>query len=219
MLSLSPSNYLYAITHSDHFGGEALALKTQQVLQGGCRLIQYRDKSGNTSKRLAEASQLHALCGTFDAKLIINDDVDLALQTGAAGVHLGQGDDSVALARKRLGDNAIIGVTCHASLALAEQALQHGATYIAFGRFFTSATKPNAPPAPMALLQQARARWPNTVIVAIGGINQGNANQVKAYGANYTAVCQGVYHADNIAEYSQSFSQHVNQNQNARSVL
>ncbi|WP_020210830.1 thiamine phosphate synthase [Gilvimarinus chinensis] len=217
MLSLSPPNYLYAITDCHHFSGDALAEKTLQILKGGCRLVQYRDKSTNTQKRLAEATQLKELCRDFKAKLVINDDIDLASQIGADGVHLGQSDGDIKYARQRLGPNAIIGVTCHSSLTLAANALDDSANYIAFGRFFASTTKPNATAAPMELLTQARNRWPNVVIVAIGGINQNNATQVISHGASYTAVCEGIYHAASTVKYSQSFS--LNLNQNAGSVL
>ncbi len=219
MLSLSPTNFLYAITDCNHFSGDTLAEKTMQVLNGGCRLVQYRDKSGNPDKRLQEATQLQELCQRVSANLIINDDVDLALKVGAAGVHLGQGDGDAKEARQRMGQHAIIGVTCHASLPLAANALDNGASYVAFGRFFASATKPTAPPASIALLRQARELWPNTVIVAIGGINQTNASHVITQGANYTAACQSVYHADDIVRCSERFSHIPHHTQSAGSVL
>ncbi len=160
--------------------------------------MQYRDKLNNSAKRLEDASKLLNLCNRFSANLIINDDTELALQINAQGVHLGQGDGDVASARARLGPQKIIGVTCHDSLALAQKAIDDGASYIAFGRFFSSSTKPDARAAPLSLLNQAKKQFPNTTIVAIGGIALSNAAQVLAAGADMIAVCQGLFAAGDI---------------------
>jgi len=189
---------LYAVTDSQLLPGDKLFTGVEAALKGGCKYIQYRDKSGDTTKRFAEATGLLRLCNQYQANLIINDDVQLAHNIGAQGVHLGQGDGDVSAARALLGEKIIIGVTCHDSLALAEKAIADGASYIAFGRFFPSSTKPDARPAPLSLLGEAREKFPLIPIAAIGGITLANAQSVKAAGADLIAVCNEVFAAGDI---------------------
>lgn len=198
---------LYAITDSHLLPGEKLFTAVEAALRAGCRWLQYRDKSGDAAKRLDEAGQLLRLCNQYQAKLIINDDVQLAAHIGAQGVHLGQGDGDPRAARQLLGERAIIGITCHDSLALAQQALADSANYLAFGRFFASSTKPQARPAPLNLLQQARAQFPHTDIVAIGGIEAHNAPQVLQAGANLIAVCHSLFAADDVYTQAKRLNQ------------
>jgi thiamine-phosphate pyrophosphorylase len=167
--------------------------------------VQYRDKSDDHARRLFEAKNLLALCSQYQAQLLINDDVSLAQEVGAHGVHLGQGDTNPIAARIILGSRAIIGVTCHDSLELAQQAIKDSANYIAFGRFFSSNTKPDARPAPLSLLTEARVQFPNTLIAAIGGITTENAKSVLAAGADLIAVCHSLFVADNITAQTRKF--------------
>lgn len=134
---------LYAITDSQLLAGKFLAY-VEAALEGGVTLLQYRDKSSDEARRLREAEALRNLCERYKTQLIINDDAELAARLGV-GVHLGQTDGPLAPVRALLGHKAIVGATCHANLALAEQAASEGATYVAFGRFFNSNTKPGAP--------------------------------------------------------------------------
>ena len=186
---------LYAITDSALLADGKLVPFVAAALEGGAQLIQYRDKSQDPSKRLHEATQLAELCQRYGAHLIINDDLALAAHLGV-GLHLGQEVGSVAAARERLGDQAIIGATCHASLALAQEAYEQGASYLAFGRFFNSHTKPGAPAAPLELLAQARARFA-LPLVAIGGVNLENAPTLITQGADLVAVVHSVFAAPN----------------------
>lgn len=205
-MPVSPNNHLYTITDSANLPWHLLYLRMEQVLAGGCRLIQYRDKSTDKVRRLDEARQLLGLCRQYNARFIINDDAELAREVNADGVHLGQGDISIRQARDLLGPAAIIGATCHADLQLAAKALAEGADYIAFGRFFPSATKPGAPPAHISLLSDARHRWPDTCIVAIGGITRNNALKLIQHGANYVAICHDICHHTNPATYAGTFA-------------
>lgn len=198
-------NSLYAITDSQLLPGDKLFTAVAAALKGGCKLVQYRDKSNDRTRRLSEAKTLVSLCMQYQAQLIINDDVALAKEAGAQGVHLGQGDTNPVAARIILGSNAIIGVTCHDSLALAQQAIKDSANYIAFGRFFPSTTKPDAHPAPMSLISAARKQFPDIPIVAIGGITLGNGKQLFDAGADMLAVCQGLFAAEDIAAQARKF--------------
>ena len=196
---------LYAITDSKLLPGNKLFAAVEQALQGGCQWVQYRDKSGDPEKRLREAQQLVALCKHYNAKLIVNDDVQLALDVNAHGVHLGQDDGSPQAARVLLGDEAIIGVTCHNSLSLAQQAVNDGANYIAFGRFFPSQTKPNARPAKFTLISEAKTKFPNVPIVVIGGITLSNACILLDAGADKIAVCHELFSAENVTQIAKAF--------------
>lgn len=183
---------LYAITDAGLLPDERLTDAVAAAIRGGARLIQYRDKSHDSARRLAQATALNALCQDHDVPLIINDDVELAFAVGAAGVHLGQDDADIATARARLGPRALIGVSCYDRLDLALNAARAGADQVAFGAFFPSPTKPTEIRAPLDLLQQARAQL-DLPIVAIGGITPDNAAALLAAGADYLAVVSGVF--------------------------
>ncbi|WP_119695315.1 thiamine phosphate synthase [Ectopseudomonas oleovorans] len=189
---------LYAITDTPLLADGKLLPYTEAALRGGARLLQYRDKSGDAGRRLDEAQALAELCKQHDATLIINDDLELAARLNV-GLHLGQGDGSLAAARARLGEDAVIGGTCHAQLELAERAVAEGASYIAFGRFFNSHTKPGAPAATVELLDEARARFAQP-IVAIGGVTQETAPGLIARGASMVAVIHALFAADSTTE-------------------
>lgn len=190
---------LYAITDSKLLADGRLLPYVEAALRGGARLLQYRDKSTDESRRLREAEALRELCERHGATLIINDDAELAARLGVS-VHLGQTDGSLAAARALLGRQAIIGATCHGSLQLADQAVAEGADYVAFGRFFQSLTKPGASEASPELLEQARARFANVPLVAIGGVSLDNAPELIGRGADLLAVINALFAADTPAE-------------------
>ena len=129
--------------------------------------------------------------------LIINDDIPLARRLGV-GLHLGRDDGEVADARATLGPEAIIGVSVYADMARAEAAVQAGADYVSFGRFFPSRTKPSATPAQPDILAAARARLP-VPVAAIGGITVDNAAQLVTHGADLLASVEGIFAAPDPA--------------------
>ncbi|MBS1221331.1 MAG: thiamine monophosphate synthase [Proteobacteria bacterium] len=183
---------LYAITDALLIPDDRLTEAVEQAILGGARLIQYRDKSHDDARRLTQARALNELCQHHEVPLIINDDVELAAQVGAAGVHVGKDDSAFAIARARLGGNALIGVSCYDRLDLALEAVRAGADYVAFGAFFPSPTKPTEIRASVALLRKARAAL-NVPIVAIGGITPDNAPLLLDVGADALAVVSGVF--------------------------
>ncbi len=185
---------LYAITDSTLLADGRLLPYAEAALAGGARLLQYRDKSDDDRRRLREAEALRELCERYGADLIINDDAELAARLGV-GVHLGQEDGSLAVARALLGRRAIIGATCHARLELADQAVAEGASYVAFGRFFDSSTKPGAPAATVSLLEQARQHF-GLPIAVIGGVTLDNAAELIARGASLVAVVHALFSAE-----------------------
>ncbi len=184
---------LYGVTDSTlMLDDESLLTRVAAALAGGMRVLQYRDKSKDSARRLRQALALKQLCQQSNALFLINDDVDLAIACGADGVHLGQSDEALSLARARLGQHAVIGISCEDSLALARQAVEQGADYIAFGRFFASKTKPDAPLVPIHVLVDAKAAF-SLPVVAIGGITVDNAPQLISAGANMLAVVNDLF--------------------------
>jgi thiamine-phosphate pyrophosphorylase len=195
-----PLRGLYAIT-DDHLLVDRLLPAVQAALAGGCRWVQYRSKHSKHSN----AQQLLTLCRTYNAFLLINDDVALAKTVGADGVHLGQEDMSLTEARRVLGKQAIIGITCHNSLSLAHTAQQEGADYVAFGRFFSSSTKQSAPPADLSILHTAKQQLAIPV-VAIGGITLDNAKSVLDEGADMLAVVGDLFSAHDVTARAQAYT-------------
>ena len=156
-------------------------------LPGGMRILQYRNKSANAALRLEQATALSALCREFDATLIINDDLELAIAVDAGGLHLGGEDGSLAGARARLGPRKRLGASCYRSLDNAERAIAEGADHIAFGSFFVSTVKPGAVRSSPSLLTEAKQKF-KVPVVAIGGITAGTICEVARAGAAAAAV-------------------------------
>ncbi len=195
---------LYVITDPALLPADRLLAAVSAALRGGARLVQYRDKPATATERFTRASALQQLCRQHGARLLINDDVELARAVDADGVHLGQSDGDLAAARAAL-PGKLLGVTCHGSLELAERAAAAGADYLAFGRFFPSRTKPSAPPCPVATLTVARTRFA-LPLLAIGGVTPDNGAQLRAAGADLLAVIHGVFGADDIEAAARRYS-------------
>lgn len=196
---------LYAIT-PDEANTERLITKVESALQGGIRVLQYRNKPASHELQTLQARALLALCRQYHVPFIINDSVELCLTLDADGVHLGAEDGNLAEARTRLGPNKIIGISCYNHFALALSAQQAGADYAAFGACFASSTKPHAPVAALALFQQAREHL-QIPAVAIGGITLQNASSVIEAGARSIAVINTIFNADDVKLTAQQFSQ------------
>lgn len=199
-----PQRGLYAITHTEGKSAGQIINDVSSALRGGVKALQYRDKNPDDAEVVVQA--LLQLCRQHAVPLIINDDIDLAIKIKADGVHLGKDDGDVEFARKRLGDKAIIGVSCYNSLARAVEAQAQGASYVAFGRFFPSNSKPLASPADAATLIKAK-REITIPIVAIGGILPENGGQLLAAGADVLAVIGGIF--DGEPEQSARAYQHL----------
>lgn len=197
-------NGLYAITPDEPDTAELLR-KVRLALLGGASVLQYRDKSSNETLKLNRAQALRELANEFGVAFIVNDDVRLALQADADGVHLGAQDDDIGMARSVLGRNKIIGISCYNLLSRARHAAHAGADYIAFGAFFSSVIKPNAIRADINLLQEARAEF-DLPLVAIGGITLQNAAPLVQAGANGLAVISSLFNATDITVEAQNFS-------------
>lgn len=198
---------LYAITSQAacRDSGTLLAA-AEEALAGGAALLQYRDKWNDAATRARHAHALLGLCHAHNALFIVNDDVELALACGADGVHIGASDAPLTAARARLGPEAVIGVSCSGSLERALAAQAGGASYVAFGRFFDSRTKPDAPPAAPDLLTQARPQL-HIPVCAIGGVTPANAPDLIARGADMVAAVEGVFGAPDVAATARAYAQ------------
>jgi thiamine-phosphate pyrophosphorylase len=197
---------LYAITDGALTPGMLLMPAVEAAIRGGARLVQYRDKSTDTERRRQEARMLRELCRDHGAGFVVNDDVELALESGADGVHLGRDDAALATARVRLGPRALIGVSCYDSLERAVVAAHAGADYVAFGSFYASDTKPGAVRAPLSLLAEARRRL-DIPVCAIGGITPGNGAALLEAGAHMLAVIRGVFAEEDVKAAAKSYVQ------------
>lgn len=190
---ITPCSSIQPLSTSD------LITQVQSAIEGGAHIVQYREKFLPVAERREQARALKILCDRYQVIFLVNDDVTIAAEVGAHGVHLGQGDLSLGEARKILGESAIIGITCHNQLALALAAQQQGADYVAFGRFFSSSTKPQAVGADIELLHRAKSEL-SIPIACIGGITVENAKLLISAGADMLAVVNAVFGADNIQQ-------------------
>ncbi|MDD2686025.1 MAG: thiamine phosphate synthase [Gallionella sp.] len=204
MSPLSKINGLYAVT-PDESDTAILIRKVRRALQGGARVLQYRNKSADAALQLHQASALRDLTREFNTTFIVNDDAALASQVDADGVHLGGEDGSVGAARAMLGEAKLIGVSCYNRAPLALAAVQQGADYVAFGAFFPSSVKPEAVKAEVSMLRGARPEI-HVPIVAIGGITQQNGAMLIEAGANSLAVISALWDAPDIEQAAKEFS-------------
>jgi len=205
---------LYVITDPEYCGDQLIE-KASAAIRGGAQIIQYRNKDAPSQIQHREAQALSSLCSQHGRVFLVNDNVDLAMAVDADGVHLGQSDivsaeGDLNSLRKTLEKHAthkkIIGITCHRNIELAVHAQQQGADYVAFGRFYTSQTKPDAPPARLSVLAEAKHQL-NIPIVAIGGITHNNAATLLDAGADMLAVIHGVFAQDDVEHAAQSFTE------------
>jgi len=190
-------NGLYAIT-PDGATEAACFEKVSIALDAGLGALQYRDKSGIWADRLRLARKLGELCRAARVPLIINDDLALAIESGADGVHLGRDEMHLLETAASTSPRLLVGVSCYNDLARAREAITRGADYIAFGSLYPSRTKPAAIRCEPAVLRAARAELA-VPIVAIGGITPENGHAVIEAGADYLAAISSVFDAGDIA--------------------
>lgn len=198
---------LYAITDEKLITEKNFSFSVESALQGGCRIIQYRDKSDNREKRLQQATLLRSLCTQYQATCIINDDIELAKAVAADGVHLGRNDVSISQARQLLGDDCIIGISCYDDIALALSAEKNKADYVAFGAMFSSPTKPEAMKASPQLISKAREQL-SIPVCAIGGITEDNIQQLISHKTDMAAVISTLFASDDIRQTATNLSRH-----------
>jgi thiamine-phosphate pyrophosphorylase len=172
------------------------------MIDGGIRILQLRAKGHAPADILRMAIELHKVTSAANVPLIINDHVDIALESGAEGVHVGQDDTSIAQVRAQVGENFIVGKSTH-SLAQAQQAATEPINYIGFGPLFVTATKPGRPAIGLQDIRAAHDTLPACFpIYCIGGIKKENLPEIIAAGAKRAVIVSGILQADDIAAYT-----------------
>lgn len=192
---------LYLVIDPQALGGRSEIEVAGQAIEGGARVVQLRDKTRPKSTVLAVAQELRQVCVAGDALFIANDDLDVALGTDADGLHVGQDDLPVDLARKLLPVDRIVGCST-ATLAEALEAQKQGADYIAVGAIYDTPSKPGTRVAGIETLRRVKAEV-SVPVVAIGGINEDNVAEVVNAGASAVAVISAVLGAEDVREASQ----------------
>lgn len=187
---------LYAVTDRDCLKNDDLYTAVEKALKGGITMVQLREKNICEEDFIHEAKNLLPLCRKYNVPLIINDNVSVALQSGADGVHLGQGDMPVKQAREILGDDKIIGVTAK-TVSQAVQAYKDGADYLGSGAVFGTLTKSDAVKMSMDTLKNITSSVPIPV-AAIGGINNLNIDDLENSGIAGAAVVSGIFAKSDI---------------------
>ena len=198
---------LYAITDPKLLPGDLLLSGVESALRGGASVIQYRDKHATHIELLRAAQSLRDLCTDHHALLIMNDDLSLCLRVNADGLHLGKSDGDLIEARAKLGEDKILGVTCHNDLQYAQHCYQLGADYCAFGRVFPSKTKPNAAHCNLDVIRQAAKQHYSSV--AIGGISTENLQTLLNKQIYSIAVIHGLFAQENIESTAHLFTTQI----------
>jgi thiamine-phosphate diphosphorylase len=188
---------LYLVTDEGLSRGRSQRAIVEAAIRGGVTIVQYRQKQATTLRMIQEAGELCRLCRAAGVPFIVNDRVDVALAVNADGVHVGQDDMPAALARRLIGRGKILGVSA-GSATEARAAVEDGADYIGASPVFATPTKPDAPP-PLGI-EGLRSVCGDVVIpvVAIGGMNAGNAAAMMQAGAAGIAVVSAIVAADDV---------------------
>lgn len=187
---------LYAVTDRAWVGKQTLLEQIEDALKGGATIIQLREKNLDEDSFVREAIQVRELCHRYNVPLIINDNVDVALKSGADGVHVGIEDAPVEEIRKRVSDDFIIGATCK-TVKQAKIAEAAGADYMGVGAVFPSPTKTNA----IRITNEQLRNIVSSVsipAVAIGGIGYDNVCEIKGSSVSGVAVVSAIFGAENI---------------------
>ena len=187
---------LYAVTDRSWLEGKSLAPAVEEAVKGGVPFLQLREKDLPKEEFLKLALEIKGVCKRYNVPFVINDDVDIALKSGADGVHVGQDDMAALKAREILGKDAIIGVSVH-NLKEAEKAFSDGADYLGVGAVFSTSTKKDAENVPFETLREICQKT-GLPVVAIGGINSDNIEKLKGSGIKGVAVVSAIFASKDI---------------------
>ena len=187
---------LYAVTDRAWVGEQTLYQQVESALKGGATCVQLREKQLGDADFLQEAIQIHALCQQYGVPLFINDNVEVALQCHAEGIHVGQEDMAAAQVRQRVGDEMMIGVSVH-SVEVALEAVRHGADCLGVGAAFSTHTKADVDVLPEGMMK-AICDAVDIPVVAIGGIHKENLLRLKGTGVNGVALVSAIFGAEDI---------------------
>lgn len=189
---------LYAVTNSKLPSKLPLMEQVEAALKGGITCLQLREKDLDDEAFLARAIEMQRLCKRYNVPLIINDNVRVAIQSGASGIHVGQSDMPLSEVRKLVGENMIIGVSAH-NVEEAKLAEAGGADYLGVGAIYTTTTKPDASYVPVSELKRI-CRAVRIPVVAIGGMERGTISKLSGTGVDGVAMVSAIFAADNIEQ-------------------
>ncbi len=189
---------LYAIADSSYDPFGSLAVLVRAYLDGGSRVVQLRMKDAGTRTMMETAVEIMKLKAEYDFQFIVNDYVDLALELGADGVHVGANDEGVGSIRARSDNRLIVGYSAH-SLGEAVTAARSGADYVAFGAIFPTKTKGPGHPVQGIDKLASVVRASSRPVVAIGGIGRDNIDDVMRAGAASAAMITALAEAPDVA--------------------
>lgn len=187
---------LYAVTDRAWVGKQTLYQQVESALKGGATCVQLREKELDEEAFLKEAFEIHALCRKYNVPFFINDNVDIAVQCHAEGIHVGQEDMAAAQVRQRVGDGMMIGVSVH-SVEEAREAVAHGADCLGVGAAFATHTKADVDVLSHETLK-AICDAVDIPVVAIGGIHKENMLQLKGTGVDGVALVSAIFGAEDI---------------------
>lgn len=187
---------LYAVTDRSWTQDQTLYDQIEAALKGGVTIVQLREKNLTEDEFVAEAIRVKELCSRYNVPLIINDNADVALKSGADGVHVGIEDTPVAELRQKVGKDFIIGATAK-TVEQAQSAEKAGADYLGVGAVFPSPTKKNAIRITAEKLKEICSSV-SVPAVAIGGISLDNVSEIKGCGVNGIAVVSAIFASDDI---------------------
>ena len=201
---------LYVVTDEMLSHGKSHAEIASEAVAGGASIIQLRDKTASSLKLFSDAKKIAEIC-RGKAIFIVNDRIDIALASGADGVHLGQDDIPADAARKICGENFLIGVSV-GSLAEAEKAVADGADYVAVSPVYSTASKADAGAGHgLSLVSEIRKAFPAMPLVGIGGLNRDNAAEAVAAGLDSVAVISAVVSAADIKSAAEELSKIISE--------
>lgn len=197
-------SYLYVIADKKISAKLSILDIVNKIKHQGINIIQYRDKESRKEAILSNAFCLKKLLADTKILFIINDYLDVAKIVDSDGIHLGQDDIPIEIARKALGKDKIIGISCH-SVEQAKEAEKRGADYIGLGPIFPTSQKPEYKPVGLDLIKEIKAKIKIPFFV-IGDINQHNIDEVISAGARRVAICRAIIKAEDISLAARKFS-------------
>ena len=189
---------LYAVTDRAWLRGRTLIEQAEEALRGGATCLQLREKELDDGSFLREAQELKTLCGQYHVPLIVNDNVEIAMECGADGVHIGQHDAAASEVRQKIGPDMLLGVSAQ-TVEQAVKAEQDGADYLGVGAVFSTGTKPDADDVSFDTLKAICAAV-SIPVVAIGGISQKNICALAGSGIDGVAVVSAIFAAGEIEQ-------------------
>lgn len=203
-MNLKPSDLLlYAVTDRTWLGNSTLMEQVEESILGGVTCVQLREKDLDFDIFLAQAKEMKLFCNKYKIPIIINDSVEIAMESGADGVHIGQSDQNAREVREKIGNSMIMGVSVQ-TVEMAQKAVADGADYLGVGAVFSTTTKLDANGVSLDSLKEITASV-SVPVVAIGGISLKNIHNLQKCGLSGVAVVSGIFGSSSIKTASENF--------------